>query len=148
MDVEDLIPTFNVNTYRDSLIPPIIGWMIYEVLWFIFSLVDRFILDSKNLGRSASYGFSNEIILLFGIWAGISMARNGCNIGDVLVGGFLVGLAAWIVWFILFPLVNPGDIFAFDNTKLGELNFKEGMLPQFWRLVLLQIGSGLTIVGN
>lgn len=47
----------------------------------------------------------------------------------------------------LFPVIDPANVFAFSNTKLGESNFQDGMLPMLWTFILIQVGAALATVG-
>ncbi|MHA2100359.1 MAG: hypothetical protein ACW99A_16910 [Candidatus Kariarchaeaceae archaeon] len=148
--MSDIVPTFNVDSYKNGLVTPAIWWAVLQVLWLIFSFIDTTenaaFDDASNTLLSAYAGFGIEVLLLFGAWAGISVARSGGNAGDGLIAGILLGLVAWIIWFILFGFINPPGILQ-DDLTFGDPDFADDLLPMLWNFILYHGAGAVTVSG-
>ncbi|MHA2168887.1 MAG: hypothetical protein ACXAB7_03140 [Candidatus Kariarchaeaceae archaeon] len=138
--MSEYTPTFNMESYQKGLIGPAIWLTILQVLWLILSYIDT--TDPNGTGDSKIQiighgGYYIEIIILFGAWAGISVAKFGGNAGDGFIAGILLGLIGWIVWTILFGYINP----------VGDSDFADHLLPMLWSWILVNAGGAVAVSG-
>ncbi|MHA2098957.1 MAG: hypothetical protein ACW99A_09735 [Candidatus Kariarchaeaceae archaeon] len=141
MSVSELIPRFKVESYKNGIIPPALGWAIVQVLTFIFVYID----DDNFLSVSTRYGFIDfELViyshLLFGAWAGISVAKAGGSSGDGVIAGLVLASIAWILWVILFVNVDPADQF-------GNSDFRDDILPYLPYFMITHVIGAVTLTG-
>ncbi len=140
MSVNELVPRFKIDSYKNGLVAPALGWTIVQILTFIFIAID----DDSLLNSISQYGFidfqfATYAHVLFGAWAGISVAKADGSSGDGLIAGLVLGSIAWILWVILFVTIDPTD-------RFGESDFGDTLhwLPYF--MITHGIGA-ITLTG-
>ena len=135
--VEDLVPEFDTEAYKDAIIPPMIMWAVVQLLWFLLTYVD------DSVGGPLAQGIPLEMNLLFGAWVGMNMARAGSNAGDAALAGLATGIVAGILWLIFFGAIDPLDTYASSGLDQGVGD----LWPMIILIALQHVVGAISIAG-
>jgi hypothetical protein len=132
-ELKDLQPKFDLDAYKKGLVIPLVAWLIVQILFLIFSYI-----DSEDVILAYGFGgYSIEIMLLFGAWASFNMIRSDGSFGDSIIGGFLIGLWASLIYLLFFGVINKPD----------GADIAENIMPVFWLNLLLHVTGALALAG-